>query len=369
MRVLHFLPDGFGGHGGIAQFNKDLLTAVCASPLVSEVVAVPRVMPFDPGDLPPKLHYDVSAISGKWRYGARALHYALRDRRFDLILCTHINLQPMAAFARAVTGAPSALFLHGIEAWQSPAKPLTALAARRADWFVGVSRVTVDRFRAWANVSSERCLVLPCCVDLRRFTPAAPRREIIERYRLAGTRPVLSLARLAGNERSKGFDQVLAVLGSIAREAPDVVYVIAGGGNDRARLEQMARSLGVADRVRFTGYVKDADKVDLYRTARAFVLAGRGEGFGIVLLEAMACGVPVVASTLDGSYEAIGRGAMGIAVDPNDGDALSGAILAALARPAGVRPAGLDRFSFTAFSERVQNLLEQILEARRRAPR
>jgi phosphatidyl-myo-inositol dimannoside synthase len=369
MRVLHFLPDGFGGHGGIAQFNKDLLTAVCASPLVREVVAMPRVMPFDPGDLPPKLHYDVSAISGKWRYTARSLHYALRDRRFDLILCTHINLQPMAALARAITGAPSVLFLHGIEAWQPPAKPLTALAARRADWFVGVSRVTVGRFQAWANVPGERCLVLPCCVDLGRFTPAAPHQDIIERYQLAGTRPVLSLARLAGTERSKGFDQVLAVLRSIVRQAPDVVYVIAGAGNDRARLEQMAQSLGVADRVRFTGYVQDADKVDLYRAARAFVLAGRGEGFGIVLLEAMACGVPVVASTLDGSYEAIGNGAMGIAVDPNDGDALSRAILAALQRPVGVRPAGLDHFSFAAFSERVHNLLEQTMAARQRAPR
>jgi len=365
MRVLHFLPDGFGGHGGIAQFNKDLLSALCSSPLVGEVVALPRLMPFPPGPLPPKLTYDVSAVADKLRYGLRALHYALADRRFDLIVCTHLNLQPLAALARRMTGAPSVLVLHGIEAWRRPGKLQTRLAASRADWFLAVSHVTLDRFRSWADVSGEQCDVLPCCVDLQRFTPAPPRPEIVQRYGLAGKRVVLSLARLAGE--AKGFDHVMASLALVLREMPDALYVIAGNGHDLGRLQRLAQSLGIAEQVRFTGYVEDADKIDLYRAASAFVLAGRAEGFGIVLLEAMACGIPVVASTLDGSYEAIRKGAMGIAVDPTDNTALARAILTALRRPVGVRPPGIDDSSFAAFVRRVHEMLERWSAAGSRA--
>ena len=91
------------------------------------------------------------------------------------------------------------------------------------------------------------------------------------------------------------------------------------------------------------------------------MLAGWGEGFGLVLLEALACGVPVVASKLDGSYEAVKQGALGVAVDPRDPDALCAGILEALRRPSGRRVLGLEYFSREAFGQRIHDLIAQIV--------
>src|SRR5581483_442399 len=121
---------------------------------------------------------------------------------------------------------------------------------------------------------------------------------------------------------------------------------VVGDGNDRARLEAKAAQLGLSDRVVFAGYVPDEEKAAHYRLADAFVMPGRGEGFGIVYLEAMACGVPVVASKRDASREVVRDGELGIVVDPDAPGELRAGILAVLRCPKGTVPAGLSYFSF-----------------------
>src|SRR5438309_2543443 len=122
--------------------------------------------------------------------------------------------------------------------------------------------------------------------------------------------------------------------------------MIVGAGTDMGRLERKVQALGVAQHVRFTGLIAESEKDDYYRLADAYVMASRGEGFGFVLLEAMACGIPVVASELDGGREAVRDGQLGLLIDPVDRDALRHAILEALARPKGIVPPGLEHFSF-----------------------
>jgi glycosyltransferase involved in cell wall biosynthesis len=358
VRVLYLLTDGFGGQGGIAQFNRDLLTAICSHPGVSEVVAFPRYASKRIGEVPAKLKYDESCAHGKLYYAAAVMIWLLRNRPVDLVICTHLNLQPLAALARRITGASSVLVLHGVEGWTPPRAPIRRIAVREADWVVAVSRYTLTRFAEWASVPEGRSAVLPCCVDLRRFTPGPPSRAVVAKYGLENAAIILSLGRLAGSERYKGFDELLEVLGEIRRLEPNVLLVIAGSGDDRARLETKAYAQGVREFVRFTGYVPDEELIDLYRASRVFVLAGRGEGFGIVLLEAMACGIPVVASTLDGSYDAVRAGKLGLAVDPDDRNALIAGIREALRRPAGVRPAGLEDFGYRAFEARAHGLIQ-----------
>jgi phosphatidyl-myo-inositol dimannoside synthase len=92
---------------------------------------------------------------------------------------------------------------------------------------------------------------------------------------------------------------------ALIKEIPTIAYLIAGDGTDRHRLEEKAKSLGVHGRVVFAGYIPESEKADHYRLADAYVMPGRGEGFGIVYLEALACGVPVVASQVDGGREAV----------------------------------------------------------------
>jgi glycosyltransferase involved in cell wall biosynthesis len=330
------------------------------------VVAFPRYASEQIGKIPPKLHYELSCTRGKLPYAFRVISWLLSCKRVELIVCTHLNLQPLASALRRITGAPSILVLHGVEGWTRPRAPLRRIAVRYADFIVAVSGYTLTRFSEWASLPEGRSAVLPCCVDLERFTPGPPSKAVVTKYGLANAAIVLSLGRLAGSERYKGFDELLEVLGDLRRLEPDVLLVIAGSGDDRARLEAKARAQGVHSFVRFTGYVPDEELIDLYRASRVFVLAGRGEGFGIVLLEAMACGIPVVASTLDGSFEAVGGGKLGTAVDPRDGVALVSAIREALHRPLGIRSSGLEYFGYRAFEGRVHELIRTMTGPSRR---
>ena len=170
----------------------------------------------------------------------------------------------------------------------------------------------------------------------------------------------MTVARLSASERYKGIDEVLELLPQLARDIPTLSYLLVGDGDDRVRLEAKAADLGVSERVVFAGYIPEAEKAAHYRIADAFVMAGRGEGFGIVYLEALACGVPVVASTADASREAVLNGTMGELADPDSPDELEAAILRALARPFGIVPEALENFTVEKFQERWGRLVDEV---------
>lgn len=146
---------------------------------------------------------------------------------------------------------------------------------------------------------------------------------------------LLSLARLA--ELYKGHDTLIRVLPLVRARCPGARLRIAGDGPLREYLQRIARSVGVDDAVDFLGEVADESLPDLYRTSDAFVLMSRespskggAEGFGIVILEAGACGKPVVAGRSGGLVDAVEDGVTGILVDPEDPAAVAEALIAVL---------------------------------------
>jgi glycosyltransferase involved in cell wall biosynthesis len=181
---------------------------------------------------------------------------------------------------------------------------------------------------------------------------APPRPDLVARFGLADRKVIMTLARLAGFERYKGIDEILEILPALLKKDPSLTYMILGDGDDRLRLERKAHALDIAGQVVFTGFIEEAEKADYLRLARVFALPGKGEGFGIVYLEALACGVPVVGSRLDGSRDALLGGELGELADPSDADSVRECILRALAKPAGI-PAGLAQFDWPSFRARV----------------
>ena len=363
MRILFALHEAFGARGGIAQFNRDFLTAAANSSHVTEIVAVPRYMPDPPGPLPPRLDWVTGGVGGKVAYVPALLAAARRRGPFDAVLCGNLRLLPAAWLARRVARHGRALWLvlvaHGIDVWTPP----SYLAGRMAgciDLCLSVSALTRDRMRQWAPIPESRFEIFPNCVDLARFSPGPPPVALARRHGLEGRTVLLTVARLASLERLKGIDQVLEVLPALVKEMPRLTYVIAGEGNDRDRLEAKARDLGLAGHVVFTGYVSEADKPDLYRLADGFVLAGRSEGFGIVLLEAMATGVPVLGSTLDATREVLEDGRLGAVVDPRDPALLRRALAELLHRSKGAVPPELARYAFPEFAARTHAVLARI---------
>jgi glycosyltransferase involved in cell wall biosynthesis len=178
------------------------------------------------------------------------------------------------------------------------------------------------------GAARHRITVLPCGVDVDRFTPDGPAAE------RGPLRRVLSVGRLVPR---KGFDTVIRALVAV----PDTELVIAGGpaagslADDREaqRLRRLAERLGVADRVRLVGAVPRPDMPALLRSADLVVCAPWYEPFGLVPLEAMASGVPVVASAVGGFLDTVVDGATGTVVPPQRPDRLASAMRKLLAEP------------------------------------
>lgn len=359
MRVLLLVTDAYGGHGGIAYYNRCMAEALQQMPEVTEVVVVPRVTRFTPAAIPAGIRFVASAAGSKWRF-LRAVARLCKES-FDLLICGHVNLLPLAAPLAALLRVPLVLQVHGIDVWRQPS-PLTRFLVRHVGAVWSVSAVTRDRMNTWAALPLARYTVMPNTVRLERFGLAPRRADLVARYRLEGRKVIMTLARLAGFERYKGIDEILNVMPALLAIEPAIIYVVAGDGDDQRRLEDRAAALGIADHVVFAGYVDESEKADFLRLADVFALPGRGEGFGIVYLEALACGVPVVGSQLDGSREALRDGALGELANPADPDSVRGCIVRALAKPRAV-PAGLDYFAWPHFQERVSAAARALVAA------
>jgi glycosyltransferase involved in cell wall biosynthesis len=156
-------------------------------------------------------------------------------------------------------------------------------------------------------------------VDLERFSPGAGDEELRSRYALPAGRPViLSVGRLSGEKRA---DVLIAAMSRLAGQAgpdgPDgPVLALAGTGPDDARLRSLARHHGVADRVRFLGYVPDADLPGLYRLADVFAIASQAELQSLATMAAMASGLPVVAVDAGALAELVHAGENGFLARP-----------------------------------------------------
>jgi len=187
------------------------------------------------------------------------------------------------------------------------------------------------------GVPLHRISVVPCGVDVSLFQPAGAGRPVEERGRPAR---ILTASRLV---RRKGVGTTIAALAALVDEGRDVELVVVGGagvaGADLAddpeyqRLDALARSLGVRDHVTFRGQLGQHDMPAVYRSADVVVCAPWYEPFGIVPLEAMACGRPVVASSVGGLIDTVVEDATGLHVPPRDEAAVAAAVAGLLDDP------------------------------------
>ena len=360
-RALVLVTDAFGGKGGIAKFNRDLLTSMANMPDCAEVVALPRLIQADMEQLPPRLRFLTRAARGKFACTQLALDQVLTSH-FDLVVSGHINMAPLGIVLAKLAKAKSILIVHGIDAWKRHNSALVRKSLFRFDRVVGVSHTTLERLSGWSGIDLARTRVLPNCVDLSRYSPGPKSDALGQKLGIAGRTVLMTVGRLATEERFKGFDEVLEALPLLSERIPDVVYVVCGEGADRQRLEEKAARLGVSERVRFAGYIPEAEKADYYRLADAYVMPSRGEGFGIVFLEAMACGIPVMGSRLDGGREALLDGELGVLVNPDDASEVVAGIVSTLTHKRGV-PERLEHFSFGRYQERVAVIAREAVVA------
>lgn len=353
MRVLALVTDAYGGRGGIAQYNRDLFGALAQAEGV-EIEILPRDIRETPRNLPAGVR-QLAPRGGRAAYVATALRRVLALRP-AVIFCGHINLAAPAAALARLTSARLVIQLHGIDAWERPSAAKRR-AVEQADLVLCVSRYTRARVLEWASIPPERVAVLSNTVS-EIFTPG-DRHAARERFGLGAEKALLTVGRLDAGERYKGQDAVIECLPQLAQAVGDIVYLIAGDGDDRARLEALASSRGVAERVRFLGQVVSEALPDLYRAADLFVMPSTGEGFGIVFLEAMASGTPALGLEAAGAADALADGELGDAVEAADlCDAMARRLTAPSSDPGALHAAVQARFGREAFGRRARALFE-----------
>lgn len=292
---------------------------------------------------------------------ASTLLWSLIRKRPHHVFCGHINLAPLIQMLCKPLGIPYTVLTYGKEVWEPLPRPYqNALQEAEAIWTI--SRYSRDRASVSNNLDPKKFQMLACAIDGEAFTPGEKNPELIAQYNLAGSRVLMTVARLWSGDIYKGVDVTIRALPQIVKVFPDVKYLVIGRGDDQPRLARLAQDLGVSDRVVFAGFVPTEALVEHYRLADAYIMPSQ-EGFGIVYLEAMACGVPVLSGDDDGSADPVQDGKVGWRVPHRDPDAVAQACLEILKgedqRCQGdwLREQAILGFGKATFSQRLQQLL------------
>ena len=345
MRLLLLTQDFPPDVGGIQTYCAELARRFAASCDAFAVMA-PRVAGDEEVDaaLPYPVHR-VTATSNTLPFRAiRPLRRLLREGDFDVVLHAQWQTLPASVAARR-RGFKGRIVLaaHGRELLLAPLSSLGPAqrvydAFRRrmvhhVDLVLPVSRYT-GGLVAELGIPTDRMVVVSNGTDPEHFRPLDVS-DLRQELGLTGVPVLLSVGRLTPR---KGFDTVIEALPSIRRQVPEAVYVLVGGGEDRERLEALARTHGVADAVRFVGKVAYADLPRWFNLGDVFVTPSRlqppsVEGFGIVFLEANACGKPVIGARSGGVPDAVLDGETGLLVAPDDSADLADAALRLLKDP------------------------------------
>ena len=283
-----------------------------------------------------------------WRARRAAKVRAARGP-FDAILVHHSYPAWRMASDRAFRQAPTAsVFLSGWAEEYDVRRPgrrdvahrlgrrFRLLVERRVLSSVGrvlaMSRFMADRARALHGLGHDRIRIVPGGVDRDRFRPAPDRGGARAALGLPPVGPLLLTLR--NLEPRMGLEPLVAAMPAIRAGRPDAFLVVAGDGPLRRELEGMVTALGLADHVRFTGFVAEADLPALYAAADLFVLPTQAlEGFGLVTLEALACGTPVVGTRVGATPELLEPLDSGLLVDAPTADAIAAGVARFLARP------------------------------------
>lgn len=349
MNIL-FIAGDVGLIGGIEKYNCDFLTALRKAD--ARVTLVAR---------------NKGGVWAKISFGIRVL-FTIPKARPDYICCAHLNFAPLCLIIKRLLKIPYTLALYGIEIPEikSSAK---IKAVSNASLIITISEYAKNLILEQLPYLAERIYMLPSAVDGSIFKIKDRSRDLQIQHGL-GQRPlILSLARLSTKEH-KGQDRVIKALPLVLREVPDAVYLVVGGGIDERVNDLMHQYPELRDSVVFTGPIANDQRIDYYNLSDLYILPSKFEGFGIVFIESLACGVPVIASDGYGCRAGLLNEELGLVIPPDDIEAIAKSIVSILNRTAPsrlferktLRQKTLEVYGIERWNERVCDLLD-ILKA------
>jgi phosphatidylinositol alpha-1,6-mannosyltransferase len=319
-RIL-LLVTGVFVNGGIQRFNHTLLAALSALDLECDVLSMhDSQQTTGQASFGPRTR--IRGFSGsRWQFSKCAFGNIMGNR-YDWILIGHVNLLVFTIatlLLKPFSGTRTVLIAHGIEVWSHIGR-LRRLAFLRLHTTLCVSRYTRQRvLEQVPGLPDDRVTIFPNCLcSTWTGLHPSPQRPILD------VPFVLSVSRLERGDRYKGIVTVIEALSQL--DDLSLHYIVVGQGNDMMFLREVAARCGVAQRVHFLHGISDAQLVNMYTQCMAFVLPSGKEGFGIVFLEAMYFGAPVIAAAEKGALDVVRDGETGLLVRFGDSMAIKRAI-------------------------------------------
>jgi len=249
----------------------------------------------------------------------------------DITILSHINLSLIGWLIKIIKPERKVwLIAHGIEVWR-PLHIVKRNLLKRCDKVICVSHFTKQKMISLHGIDASKCIVLNNALDpsikpSENFDKPA---YLQKRYGLnEENRIIFTLTRLASTEQYKGYEQVIKAVGSLKIKFPGIKYILSGNYDEHEgeRISNLIKLHAVENQVIVTGFIKETELEDHFLLADLFVLPSKKEGFGIVFIEALACGLPVICGDGDGSVDAIRNGELGTAVNVDDITELENAI-------------------------------------------
>jgi len=304
----------------------------------------------------------------KGRFTATALRTARRHAK--LVVAGHPFLAPVVQGMRiAAPRMKSLVCAHGVEVWE-PLSQLRRQALRKSNLIITPTENTASHVSLHQQIPRDRVRVLPWALDPEFETLAGTNSQAEVPANFPQGRVILSVGRWMSDERYKGMDTLISVLPRLLHEWTDLQLVLIGEGDDQPWLEQIAEQRGVRKRVTFLSKLTYPQVAACYSACEIFALPSRGEGFGLVYLEAMARGKPVIGGAHGGAPEVIEDGKTGYLVQHGDAPELATSIETLLADPSLAREMGargrerLNRnFKFSVFAKSLKKILRELCES------
>lgn len=319
--VLLLLPGAFSGVGGIEMYNRQLVRAFLELGAerhfgVRTLVLNDLTADVDDRYVPRGASVPKGFSRRTGRFVSSALWSVLRESP-ELVLFGHVHFSRLAPLVRLLSPRSRHWHLvHGIEVWRPLSVPIRR-GLGLAERILSVSDYSRRELVRNAGIPLDDVGLLPCALDPVWQTQYAPQPSDTARPERRTPR-LLTVARLSSADRYKGVDSVLQALPEVLLQVPGAVYEVVGDGDDRPRLEALARSLGVSGHVVFRGRLWPDELAAAYEACSLFAMPSSHEGFGIVFLEAALFGKPSVGGRQGGTPEVIEDGVTGALVDRED---------------------------------------------------
>lgn len=303
-RFYLITTDSFGGRGGIALYNCNLMKALSQFTSKKEIIHFARSNYTNPA-VPDYINDQETYGLSKLEFALKAIGTIFRDKRELHIICAHLNLFPLIFILRFLKPkAKITLITYGFESWHK--RYFLSLIPLR--WIINniiyIRQYSFDRFKSWAKIQGVTEIHLPNFIDLENFS------HNYERNYDDSIPYICTTGRMDSDdyELRKGFDEIIEILPQLTSLYPNIRYKIVGDGPEQENLLRKAELLSVDDRVDFLGYLNENDRNRVVANASLFAMPGSNPAFDkypirFSFLEAMALGTPVLMGKLKSSDE------------------------------------------------------------------